>query len=404
MRGIAIRYWLAALLLLIGLGGCGGGGDDTGTGAGALTISGRVTDITGVTGVSAATVQLFRDGTAFGAATQTDATGNFTFSGAPADTYILQVTRAGASPLIRTLYGPVVVTQDVMNVAVQAFTQSDFEAQTGVAPPPDSTTGKIVVVGLTNTGELVNTTVTVAGSAPVGPAAPAEVSVAPGAYAVTVTGNGSTAILPGVPVVGGDITLLAVPLDAPAATAFTVTGAVVSAFSGAPLTAITVQLFQAGNQVGDAYTTLADGTFLYEDVPAGTDYTLRATATGYADAVFGPFAVNFDRRGVLIPVASLAELQANEGIAPPADNTTATLVIYATDAQSAAFNPTISLNGGAPFTDPTVPVVRADLAPGTYDIAITDPVTTNSATIQDVQLIGGRITVIQARTGLNNMP
>lgn len=405
MQRTAIGIWLAALLLALGLGGCGGGGDNTGgSGAGAFVVSGRVTNVAGNAGENAASIQLFSTGVAVGGAVATNAAGNFTLVGVPAGTYTLQVTRAGASALVRTIYGPITVAQDVPNLAIQAITQSDFEAQTGVAPPPDMTTGKVVVVGLSATGELVNVTVTVAGSAPVGPAAPAEVTVVPGTYAVTVAGDGASVQLPGVQVVGGEVTLLEVPINAPPATAFTVTGAAVSAFSGAPLTDITVRLLQATNQVDDPFTTAADGTFLFENVPSGTDYSLRATGTGYADTVFGPFAVNFDRRGVLAPVASILELQANEGINAPADNTTATLVVYATDAQGVAFNPTISLNGGAAFTSPTVPVVRENLTPGTYTVTITDPVSNTSATLQGVALTGGRITVIQARTGMNNVP
>lgn len=398
--------WAAVIALLIGLSGCGGGGGGgTNTGAGAFTISGMVTNIAGNSGESGASVQLLNNGAALGASAQTDATGRFTIVGAPSGTFTLQVTRAGATPLTNTIYGPVPVNQDVTNLNIQTVSQADFEAQTGVSPPPDMNSAKVVVVGLTDTGNLVDVTATVNGFPPVGPAAPAEVSLTQfGAFNVTVTGDGVTKVVPAVPVVAGLVTLLDVALTgAPPATAFTVTGAVVDHYSGAPLTGIGVTLTQQNNQVGNPYTTVADGTYLFSNVPAGTDYRLRAEATGYADTVFGPFAVNFDRRGLLIPMASLLDLQTNNGVNAPPDNTTATLVVFAADAQNVQFNPSVSLNGGAAFTNPTLPVVSQNLTPGLYSITVTDPVSKSTATLQNVNLVGGKVTVLQARVGMNNM-
>jgi hypothetical protein len=401
MRGVKLLIGLAIAALLVLLAGCSNS-DNGITGGATFTVSGTVANVVGAAGESGVTVQLLANGSTVGSPVQTDANGLFTFVGVPTGTYTLLVTRAGVTPLVRTVVGPYVINQDRNDLNVQVLTQADFEAQTGIAPPVDNTTGKLVVVGLTELGDLVSVTVTVAGGAPVGPAAPAELTLTPGTYSVSVAGNGTTVLVPGVQVVGGEITLLSIPFTGvPPATDFTVTGAAVDAYTGAPLTGIVVTLMQNNAPVGNPFTTGADGTYLFENVLPGTDYRLRAEATGYTDTVFGPFAVNLDRRGLLIPVASILDLQANDGVNEPADNTTATLVIFAENGQGGPFNPTVSLNGGAVIVSPTVPVVQENLAPGLFDIAITDSTSTATATLQDVNLQGGQITVVHARTGLN---
>ncbi|OPZ80498.1 MAG: hypothetical protein BWY76_03338 [bacterium ADurb.Bin429] len=133
------------------------------------------------------------------------------------------------------------------------------------------------------------------------------------------------------------------------------------------------------------------------------NYRLRGEAVGYADTVTGPFAVVANRSGLLVPMASILDLQANEGITEPLDDTTATLAVYGRSPQG-EFNPVITLNGGPEIASATSPVVVEDLAPGEYDITVTNPVTDETVSLQDVTLTGGDITVLDARTGLNDAP
>ena len=148
---------------------------------------------------------------------------------------------------------------------------------------------------------------------------------------------------------------------------------------------------------------MPDGTYLFADVPAGMNYRLRGEAVGYADSVVGPFAVNANRSGLLVPMASILDLQANEGINEPLDDTTATLAVYGRGLQG-QFNPVVTLNGGPEIINATSPVVVEDLAPGAYDITVTNPVTDETVSLLGVTLTGGEITVLEARTGMNAAP
>jgi hypothetical protein len=289
-------------------------------------------------------------------------------------------------------------------VPVPTLTQATFDQLTGIAPPPDASTAKLVVAGVTPAGELVEVTVTVAGVAPVGPAAPAELSLNPGTYTVSVTGNGTTKVIPGVNLVGGETTILTAefPGVTPADN-FTVTGAAVDFLTGNLLQGISVTLLQQSTQIGDPAVTDQDGTFLFQNVASNMNYRLRGEAVGYADSVVGPFAVVADRSGLLIPMASILDLQAEVGVNEPLDDTTATLVVYGRSPQG-EFNPVVTIDGGPEVVSPQAPVVVEDLAPGAHTIAVTNPVTNETVTLQAVTLEGGQITLLDARTGINTVP
>ncbi|HOF87864.1 MAG TPA: carboxypeptidase-like regulatory domain-containing protein [Armatimonadota bacterium] len=394
--------WLAVAIVAL-LAGCSDDDAPINGGAG-FTVSGTVVNVLEAAGEAGASVQLFLNGAPFGAAVQTNANGDYTIQGVPAGTYTLVVTRAGAAPLMRTVSGPLVVNQNLGGADVQTLTQAQFDQLTGIAPPPDPSTGKLVVAGLNEQGELVDVTVTIAGVAPVGPAAPAELSVAPGTYTVSVTGNGTTIVVPGVSLIGGEITVLSVELTGVApADDFIVTGGAVDFFTGNPLAGISIALMQQNVPLGAPVLTMPDGTYLFADVPAGMNYRLRGEAVGYADSVVGPFAVNANRSGLLVPMASILDLQANEGINEPLDDTTATLAVYGRGLQG-QFNPVVTLNGGPEIINATSPVVVEDLAPGAYDITVTNPVTDETVSLLGVTLTGGEITVLEARTGMNAAP
>ena len=66
-----------------------------------------------------------------------------------------------------------------------------------------------------------------------------------------------------------------------------ITGQVVDIRNNQPLENVQLQLTPSGG----GQTTNDAGQFSFEDVSAGSDYELTATAQGYDEAVYGPLTV-----------------------------------------------------------------------------------------------------------------
>lgn len=377
------------LLVLLGLGlvlpllvGCNND-DET-----AFTVGGTITN----QGVpqGAATVALLQNGTVVRTAVNTNIAGQFNFTDLPAGTYTIAVTNNG----VTTLYGPVTVTNQNVNIAsIESPTPATLPA--GVLPT--LTTASLVAFGIDQSGTLVPVRAQINALAPTAAGNPVVLNgITPTTAPVTITNaaTGQAVTFPAVTFTANQVTIIRATF--PVVQQFTISGTLTNNAGTALGAGNTVTLLSNGTAISSA-TSLATGAFTLSNVNPGT-FALQFTGPNNVTTIVAPATVSGQNITQNIAAPTTAELNAL-GIATPPTGTAA-LVVFVTDTLGAPKAATVTINTTPPLTansSLTAPaVIQGILTTGPFTVTISTLGGTPLLSIPGVTFSNAAFTVIRA--------
>ena len=393
MRICLVIVVLAVVLSL--LGGCGSGSSNK------PTVSGTVSDqISGQVPAGNTDVALWQNGFVANAGNNPISGGQFRFPNVTQGAnYALNITsQSGTFP--NTLVGPFTVGSSDVTIIAQVLTPAELQAQFGVTPPADNTTATLVVFARDNNGNPLTASAAIDGGIASAAGNPTVVTgIPPGSHTVVITtvGSGQSVTFTSVAMPGGAITVIKALFGAQTPISLAGTLTQEDTIPAVTYTSAPLVLRQNGTTIANTTTDSLTGTFAFNNFPAGVNYTIDASSptNAFVRTIFGPSNLTASNMNVGLRVFTAAQLQTLFAATPPADNTTANLVVLARTDTATLIPLSVQINTTPNATASGAPVIFTGIAPGTYVLTITDSQTNQTVVIPNVTLAGGSLNMVR---------